>query len=66
MHARGTLDICLGPAGVLSEYPQTVGLDIQIDVLLFLGRINKIDRIEDGVKNPVNLVCSYCSGNEIC
>lgn len=31
-HAR-TLDIYLEQAGVLSEYPQTVGLDIQIDVL---------------------------------
>lgn len=31
-HAR-TLDVYLEQAGIISEYPQTVGLDIQIDIL---------------------------------
>lgn len=40
-HAR-TLDIILEENGVIDSYPETVGLDIQIDVLGILKKNNKI------------------------
>ena len=39
-HAR-TLDMYLEENGVIDDYPETVGVDIQIDVLGILKRNNK-------------------------
>lgn len=39
-HAR-TLDVILEEHGIIADYPQTVGLDIQIDVLGIIIKGNK-------------------------
>ena len=61
-----TLDSVLQAQGVLSDYPQTVGLDIQIDVLgiVKLERRSEIYFIE-AKKTPLNLhdlgqLWAYC------
>lgn len=64
-HAQ-SLDVHLGRAGVLSEYPQTVGLDIQIDVLGLVGnRRNTELYFIEAKKEPLNLhhlgqLWAYC------
>ena len=64
-HAR-SLDVYLEQAGILSEYPQTVGLDIQIDVL---GLVKKRHNTElyfiEAKKDPLDLhhlgqLWAYC------
>lgn len=71
-HAR-TLDIYLEQAGIIEMYPQTVGLDIQIDVLGIIkkGRTSEIAFIE-AKKKQLNLhdlgqlwaYCKLCSPSE--
>ena len=71
-HAR-TLDVYLEEAGIIEEYPQTVGLDIQIDVLGIIrkGRTAEIAFIE-AKKNQLNLhdlgqlwaYCKLCNPSE--
>ena len=64
-HAR-TLDLYLEEYGVIDQYPQTIGLDIQIDVLGIVTRKfqSQIFFIE-AKKNPLNLhdlgqLWAYC------
>lgn len=64
-HAR-TLDIFLEKAGIIDQYPQTIGLDIQIDVLGIIrkGASAKIAFIE-AKKTQLNLhdlgqLWAYC------
>lgn len=54
-HAR-TLDVILEEAGIVNQYPQVVGLDIQIDVLGIIkrGHISDIVFIE-AKKTQLNL-----------
>ena len=71
-HAR-TLDIYLEQEGIIDQYPQTVGLDIQIDVLGIIkkGRKSEIAFIE-AKKTQLNLhdlgqlwaYCKLCSPSE--
>ena len=64
-HAQ-SLDVYLERAGVLSEYPQTVGLEIQIDVLgLVKNRRNTELYFIEAKKEPLNLhhlgqLWAYC------
>ena len=64
-HAR-TLDLFLEENGVLNEYPQTIGLDIQIDVLGIVKKGNKTLIIFiEAKKTPLNLhdlgqLWAYC------
>lgn len=64
-HAR-TLDSFLYEYGVLSHYPQTVGLDIQIDVLGIIKKKNKVDLVFiEAKKTQLNLhdlgqLWAYC------
>ncbi len=64
-HAR-TLDSFLEENGVLSNYPQTVGLDIQIDVLGILKKGNKSNIVFiEAKKTQLNLhdlgqLWAYC------
>lgn len=64
-HAR-TLDVILEEAGIVNQYPQVVGLDIQIDVLGIIkrGHISDIVFIE-AKKTQLNLhdlgqLWAYC------
>lgn len=72
-HAR-TLDVILEEAGVIEEYPQSVGLDIQIDVLGIIkkkGRATELAFIE-AKKTQLNLhdlgqlwaYCKLCNPSE--
>lgn len=71
-HAK-TLDSILEEKGIISQYPQTVGLDIQIDVLGIIkkGRSAKIAFIE-AKKTQLNLhdlgqlwaYCKLCDPSE--
>ena len=64
-HAR-TLDTFLESEGVISQYPQTVGLDIQIDVLGMVARGAKTDIVFiEAKKTKLNLhdlgqLWAYC------
>ena len=64
-HAR-TLDSFLGEIGILSQYPQAVGLDIQIDVLGVVERGGKAGIVFiEAKKTPLNLhdlgqLWAYC------
>lgn len=64
-HAR-TLDVILEENNVLSDYPQTVGLDIQIDVLGILTKSNKSNIVFiEAKKTQLNLhdlgqLWAYC------
>lgn len=64
-HAR-TLDIYLEQFGVLDKYPQTVGLDIQIDVLGIIIKNNKVSiAFIEAKKTQLNLhdlgqLWAYC------
>lgn len=64
-HAR-TLDVFLEQCGVLDNYPQTVGLDIQIDVLGIIKKGNKTSIVFiEAKKTQLNLhdlgqLWSYC------
>lgn len=64
-HAR-TLDLFLEQAGAIDQYPQTVGLDIQIDVLGIIKTKNKIEIVFiEAKKTPLNLhdlgqLWAYC------
>lgn len=64
-HAR-TLDIFLEQCGVLDSYPQTVGLDIQIDVLGIIKKRGKTDIVFiEAKKTQLNLhdlgqLWAYC------
>lgn len=64
-HAR-TLDVILEENGVLKEYPQTIGLDIQIDVLGIILLRNKIHLVFiEAKKTQLNLhdlgqLWAYC------
>ena len=56
-HARN-LDVFLEEAGILSHYPQTVGLDIQIDVLGIIKQrsVSKIAFIEAKKHNSTFMI----------
>lgn len=64
-HAR-TLDVFLEQCGVLDNYPQTVGLDIQIDVLGIIQKGNKTSIVFiEAKKTQLNLhdlgqLWAYC------
>lgn len=64
-HAR-TLDSFLYEYGVLCHYPQTVGLDIQIDVLGIIKKKNKVDLVFiEAKKTQLNIhdlgqIWAYC------
>ena len=64
-HAR-TLDAFLEEYGVVDKYPQTVGLDIQIDVLGIINRRGKTDIVFiEAKKTQLNLhdlgqLWAYC------
>lgn len=64
-HAR-TLDSFLGESGVISHYPQSVGLDIQIDVLGILEKGTKTNIVFiEAKKTALNLhdlgqLWAYC------
>ncbi len=65
-HAR-TLDLYLEEAGIINQYSQTVGLDIQIDVLGIIRRERGIAEIAfiEAKKTPLNLhdlgqLWAYC------
>lgn len=64
-HAR-TLDLYLEEYGVINEYPQVVGLDIQIDVLGIIIQKNKTNIVFiEAKKTQLNLhdlgqLWSYC------
>ena len=61
-----TLDTILEEYGVIDQYPQTVGLDIQIDVLGLITRRGKTDiAFIEAKKTPLNLhnlgqLWAYC------
>ena len=61
-----TLDVILEEYGVIDQYPQTVGLDIQIDVLGLITRRGKTDiAFIEAKKTPLNLhhlgqLWAYC------
>ena len=64
-HAR-TLDVLLEEENVIDYYPQTVGLDIQIDVLGIIKNKNSVDLVFiEAKKTKLNLhdlgqLWSYC------
>lgn len=64
-HAR-TLDVYLEELGVIEQYPQVVGLDIQIDVLGIISRRGKTDIVFiEAKKTQLNLhdlgqLWAYC------
>lgn len=71
-HAR-TLDNFLEEAGIIDQYPQTVGLDIQIDVLGIIKKGAKSDiAFIEAKKTQLNLhdlgqlwaYCKLCSPSE--
>ena len=61
-----TLDTILEEYGVVDQYPQTIGLDIQIDVLGLITRRGKTDiAFIEAKKTPLNLhhlgqLWAYC------
>lgn len=71
-HAR-TLDVFLEEYGVVDKYPQSVGLDIQIDVLGIINRREKTDIVFiEAKKTQLNLhdlgqlwaYCKLCDPSE--
>lgn len=71
-HAR-TLDSFLQENGILNYYPQTVGLDIQIDVLGIIKQNNNVKLVFiEAKKTPLNLhdlgqlwaYCKLCDPSE--
>jgi hypothetical protein len=64
-HAR-TLDLFLEEEGIIDQYPQTVGLDIQIDVLGIIKKKNKSEiAFIEAKKTQLNLhdlgqLWAYC------
>lgn len=64
-HAR-TLDVILEEAGVVEQYPQTVGLDIQIDVLGIIRKNSSVNIVFiEAKKTQLNLhdlgqLWAYC------
>lgn len=64
-HAR-TLDVFLEKVGIIDQYPQTVGLDIQIDVLGIIKRREKSEIVFiEAKKTKLNLhdlgqLWAYC------
>ena len=65
-HAR-TLDVYLEEYGIIDQYPETVGLDIQIDVLGIIKRVRQADIVFiEAKKTQLNLhdlgqLWAYCS-----
>ena len=71
-HAR-TLDVYLEEYGIIDQYPETVGLDIQIDVLGIIKRVRQADTVFiEAKKTQLNLhdlgqlwaYCKLCSPAE--
>ncbi|MBO4690293.1 MAG: hypothetical protein J5621_05410 [Paludibacteraceae bacterium] len=71
-HAR-TLDVYLEEYGIIDQYPETVGLDIQIDVLGIIKRVRQADIVFiEAKKTQLNLhdlgqlwaYCKLCSPAE--
>jgi hypothetical protein len=71
-HSR-TLDIYLEEAGIIDQYPQTIGLDIQIDVLGIIKRGARADiAFIEAKKTQLNLhdlgqlwaYCKLCDPSE--